>query len=127
MLATSLLMFAGIVRRARARRRSRLSGRASGSGFISATLSLPSAGVKQASDRWKIGIAACRPNADTVKSIPSSVVAFPARRTFFYRRAGWGCRRKRYIDSMLSVIDGRWKGTILWRLLKKDTAPFALR
>jgi DNA-binding HxlR family transcriptional regulator len=23
------------------------------------------------------------------------------------------------IDAMLSVIDGRWKGTILWRLLEK--------
>jgi len=31
------------------------------------------------------------------------------------------------IDSMLSVIDGRWKGTILWRLLDGPMRTSALR
>jgi DNA-binding HxlR family transcriptional regulator len=31
------------------------------------------------------------------------------------------------IDSMLSVIDGRWKGTILWRLLSGQMRTSELR
>lgn len=31
------------------------------------------------------------------------------------------------IDAMLSVIDGRWKGTILWRLLDKPMRTGELR
>lgn len=31
------------------------------------------------------------------------------------------------IDSMLSVIDGRWKGTILWRLLDRPMRTSELR
>jgi DNA-binding HxlR family transcriptional regulator len=31
------------------------------------------------------------------------------------------------IDTMLSVIDGRWKGTILWRLLERPMRTSELR
>src|ERR1700760_4707823 len=31
------------------------------------------------------------------------------------------------IDAMLSVVDGRWKGTILWRLFDRPMRPSELR